>query len=85
MRWLWGRLRHRRCRAEVAGPRFSGTLTQVVGGSLVVISRAGVPVPEVPPMRPVCRPGRGALRGRIRLPATFDDPRGGIAEAFGVR
>ncbi|MFC9243512.1 hypothetical protein ACFT7S_05495 [Streptomyces sp. NPDC057136] len=55
-------------------------------GRLVVISRAGEPVPQVlPPPPKVLRAGRGSLRGRIRIPANFDDPPATIAEAFGVR
>ncbi|MEU8506697.1 hypothetical protein AB0C40_18590 [Streptomyces brevispora] len=58
----------------------------MIGGQLVVISEAGEPVPRVlPPKVLVHRQGRGSLRGRIRIPATFDDPRAGIAEAFGMR
>ncbi|MGW8884013.1 prevent-host-death protein [Streptomyces sp. NPDC055749] len=72
-----------------AGPRFTGILTLVIDGRLVVISRAGEPVPKVPPLLPppakVLRAGRGSLRGRIRIPANFDDPPATIAEAFGVR
>nr|WTB33699.1 prevent-host-death protein [Streptomyces sp. NBC_00830] len=69
-----------------AGPRFSGTLKQVIGGQLAVISKAGEPVPKVLPPRPkVQRPGRGSLRDRIRIPANFDDPPATIAEAFGMR
>ncbi|MGP3634774.1 prevent-host-death protein [Streptomyces sp. 24-1644] len=62
-------------------------------GRLTVISRAGQPVPKAPPPPPPYPPappkarrtGRGSLRGRIRMPATFDDPPATIAEAFGVR
>ncbi|MBO0918113.1 prevent-host-death protein [Streptomyces laculatispora] len=83
---MWGRFRQRRARTAGAGPRFTGTLKQVTGGRLVVISKAGEPVPRaVPPRVLVHREGRGSLRGRIRIPATFDDPRAGIAEAFGMR
>ncbi|MFG2408320.1 hypothetical protein ACGFR8_29055 [Streptomyces brevispora] len=63
----------------------------MIGGRLVVISEAGERVPRVlpprvlPPEVLVRRQGRGSLRGRIRIPATFDDPRAGIAEAFGMR
>ncbi|MET8330041.1 prevent-host-death protein [Streptomyces sp. NPDC005181] len=84
MRGLWKRVRQRIVRS--AGPRFTGTLQQVIGGQLVAISKAGEPVPKVLPPRPkVQRPGRGSLRGRIRIPANFDDPPATIAEAFGMR
>lgn len=86
MRWL--RERFRQCRRGVtsAEPRFTGTLKQVIGGQLVVVSEAGEPVPKVLPARAlVRRQGRGSLRGQIRIPAGFDDPRASIAEAFGVR
>ncbi|MER5891781.1 prevent-host-death protein [Streptomyces sp. NPDC001876] len=61
-------------------------MKKVIDGQLVVISEAGEPVPKVVPARAlVRRQGRGSLRGRIRIPAGFDDPRGSIAEAFGMR
>ncbi|MFC9620381.1 prevent-host-death protein [Streptomyces sp. NPDC056930] len=61
-------------------------MKQVIGGRLVVISVAGEPVPKpLPPRALVRRQGRGSLRGRIRIPVTFDDPRASIAEAFGMR
>ncbi|WP_148083831.1 prevent-host-death protein [Streptomyces sp. 840.1] len=74
-------------------PRFTGTLTQLVDGRLIVISRAGQPVarrllqpPSPPRPQPQWRrPGRGSLRGRIRIPADFDDARASVAEALGMR
>lgn len=77
-------------------PRFTGTLTQVVDDRVIVISRAGRPVertlppqpqpqpcPQAPPQ--VRRPGRGSLRGRLRIPADFDDARASVTEALGMR
>lgn len=90
MRGLWKRFRRRTVRS--AAPRFTGTVKQLIDGRPVVVSRAGEPVPMVlprPPLPPpppkVLRTGRGSLRGRIRIAATFDDPPATIAEAFGVR
>ncbi|MEU5714247.1 hypothetical protein AB0G71_00385 [Streptomyces sp. NPDC020403] len=58
----------------------------MIDRQLVVISRAGEPVPRaLSPQAPVIRQGRGSLRGRIRISAAFDEPRAGIAEAFGMR
>jgi hypothetical protein len=71
---------------EPAGHGFSGISKQVAGGRPFVISASGESVPEVPARRrPVCRQGRGSLRGHIRIPVTFDEPRASIAEAFGMR
>ncbi|MEV6852845.1 prevent-host-death protein [Streptomyces microflavus] len=73
-----------------AGPRFRGTLVQLVGGWPTVVSRGGVPVAPVPllvaaSVRPtVRRAGRGSLRGQVRVPARFDDPHPRIAAVFGV-
>ncbi|MGW5271355.1 type II toxin-antitoxin system Phd/YefM family antitoxin [Streptomyces sp. NPDC004044] len=84
MRWLWKRFRQGNLRS--AGSRFSGTVKQVIGGQLIVISKAGEPVPKVLPSRPkVQRPGRGSLRGCIRISASFDEQPTIIAEAFGMR
>ncbi|MFE3946153.1 prevent-host-death protein [Streptomyces sp. NPDC059118] len=59
---------------------------QMVGGDVVVISRAGEPVAGVLPSRPkVRRLGRGSLRGRIRIPANFDDAPASVTEALGMR
>ncbi|MHC3815854.1 MULTISPECIES: hypothetical protein [unclassified Streptomyces] len=64
----------------------------MVDGRLIVISRAGRPVaralpsqpyPQMPPQ--VRRPGRGSLRGRLRIPADFDDARASVTEALGMR
>lgn len=84
MRALWKRL----LRRHVHGPepRFLGTLTLLTGGRPVVISRAGRPVRRTLPPRPqVRRPGRGSLRGRIRVPADFDHAPGSVADALGMR
>ncbi|WP_328905864.1 prevent-host-death protein [Streptomyces sp. NBC_00234] len=95
MRALWKRFRRRAVRS--AAPRFIGTVKHLIDGRPAVVSRAGEPVPMVlppppppPPLPPppppkVLRTGRGSLRGRIRIAATFDDPPATIAEAFGVR
>lgn len=38
------------------------------------------------PTRPqVRRPGRGSLRGRIRIPADFDHAHASVADALGMR
>ncbi|MEU0134302.1 prevent-host-death protein [Streptomyces sp. NPDC006296] len=84
MRWL--REKFRRRGGASAGPRFTGTLAQMIDGRPVVISEAGEPVPKALPARAsVRRQGRGSLRGCVRIPVGFDDPRGSIAEAFGMR
>lgn len=84
MRALWARLLRRR--THDPEPRFPGTLMQVVGGRLVVISKAGRPVERVLPPRPQARrPGRGSLRGRMRIPADFDYAHASVAEALGMR
>lgn len=84
MRALWKRLLRRQ--VHHPGSRFLGTLMQLVGGQLVVISKAGRPVVRPLPPRPqVRRPGRGSLRGRIRIPANFDDAPASVADALGMR
>lgn len=84
MRPLWKRWLRRR--ASDPAPRFTGTLIQVLGGGLVVISEAGRPVERALPTRPqVRRPGRGSLRGRIRIPADFDHAHASVADALGMR
>ncbi|MGY3681858.1 hypothetical protein [Streptomyces sp. TE33382] len=58
----------------------------MVGGELVVISNAGEPVARALRPRPkVQRPGRGSLRGHIRIPTTFDDAPVSVADALGMR
>ncbi|MFE4331978.1 type II toxin-antitoxin system Phd/YefM family antitoxin [Streptomyces sp. NPDC056831] len=84
MKALWKRFRQRY--AHHARPRFPGTLMQMVGGDVVVISRAGEPVARMLPARPkVQRPGRGSLRGRVHIPANFDDAPASVADALGMR
>ncbi|GAA2411234.1 hypothetical protein GCM10010433_07840 [Streptomyces pulveraceus] len=81
---LWKRFSQRQ--SHRARPRSLGTLMQMVGGELVVISRAGEPVERALRPRPkVRRQGRGSLRGRIRIPANFDDAPASVAEALGMR
>ncbi len=59
---------------------------QMVGGEVVVISRAGEPVVRTLSTRPkVQRPGRGSLQGRIRIPVDFDAPHISMADTFGMR
>ncbi|MFJ2092408.1 type II toxin-antitoxin system Phd/YefM family antitoxin [Streptomyces sp. NPDC087901] len=83
MRALWKRLFRRQVHDQ--GPRFRGTLAQVVDGRPVVISRAGRPVERaLPPWPQVRRPGRGSLRGRIRIPADFDYAHASVADALGM-
>ncbi|MEU8673392.1 prevent-host-death protein [Streptomyces sp. NPDC048560] len=88
MRRLWERFRRRAARSA-APPRFTGTLMQLIERRLVVVGRAGEPVFEVcpapPARRKVQRVGRGSLRGRVRLAASFDEPPATVLEAFGVR
>ncbi|MFG3135500.1 hypothetical protein ACGFZA_04660 [Streptomyces sp. NPDC048211] len=58
----------------------------MVGGQLVVIGKAGRPVERVLPPRPhVRRPGRGSLRGRMRIPADFDYAHACVTDALGMR
>ncbi|MFB7912860.1 prevent-host-death protein [Streptomyces sp. NPDC056061] len=84
MKALWERFRRRH--SHHAKPRFLGTLMQMVGGDVVVISWAGGPTERALPPRPtVRRLGRGALRGRIRIPANFDDAPASVTEALGMR
>lgn len=84
MRGLWKRLLRRR--VHDPAPRFTGTLMQVLGSRLVVISKAGLPVLRTLPPRPqVRRPGRGSLRGRLRIPANFDYAHASVTDALGMR
>ncbi|MFE3142143.1 type II toxin-antitoxin system Phd/YefM family antitoxin [Streptomyces scopuliridis] len=69
-----------------AKTHFSRILEQVATGEEVVISKAGVPVAKVVPLRPeVRRTGRGSLKGRIRINDDFDELPDDIADAFGMR
>ncbi|MER8072028.1 MULTISPECIES: type II toxin-antitoxin system prevent-host-death family antitoxin [Streptomyces] len=69
-----------------AKTHFSRILEQVATGEEVVISKAGVPVAKVIPLRPeVRRTGRGSLKGRIRINDDFDELPDDIADAFGMR
>lgn len=69
-----------------AKTHFSRILEQVATGEEVVISKAGVPVAKVIPLRPaVRRTGRGSLKGRIRIADDFDELPDDIADAFGTR
>ncbi|WP_066948500.1 type II toxin-antitoxin system Phd/YefM family antitoxin [Streptomyces lushanensis] len=69
-----------------AKTHFSRILEQVATGEEVVISKAGVPVAKVVPLRPeVRRTGRGSLKGRIRIADDFDELPDGIADEFGMR
>lgn len=90
MKRFWKRLLRRV--APGRAPRFTGTLTQVLDGRPVVIGEAARPTPRTPtprtpaPPRPqVRRPGRGSLRGRIRIPADFDYAHASVADALGMR
>ncbi|MGW2655794.1 prevent-host-death protein [Streptomyces sp. NPDC001478] len=68
------------------GPRFLGTLMQLADGQLIVISKAGLPLARPLTSRPqVRRPGRGSLRGRIRIADNFDDEPASVAAALGMR
>ncbi|MEU0280309.1 MULTISPECIES: type II toxin-antitoxin system prevent-host-death family antitoxin [unclassified Streptomyces] len=68
-----------------AKTHFSRILEQVATGEEVVISKAGVPVAKVIPLRPeVRRTGRGSLKGRIRINDDFDELPDDIADAFGM-
>ncbi|WP_371602833.1 prevent-host-death protein [Streptomyces sp. NBC_01220] len=85
MKTFWKRLLRRV--APARAPRFTGTLTHMVDGRPVVIGEAARPTPRTPaPPRPqVRRPGRGSLRGRIRIPADFDYAHASVADALGMR
>ncbi|MFD3910545.1 type II toxin-antitoxin system Phd/YefM family antitoxin [Streptomyces sp. NPDC058603] len=68
-----------------AKTHFSRILEQVATGEEVVISKAGVPVAKVIPLRPeVRRTGRGSLKGRIRINDDFDELPDDVADAFGM-
>ncbi|MFJ6184107.1 type II toxin-antitoxin system Phd/YefM family antitoxin [Streptomyces sp. NPDC092295] len=68
-----------------AKTHFSRILEQVATGEEVVISKAGVPVAKVVPLRPeVRRTGRGSLKGRIRINDDFDELPDDVADAFGM-
>ncbi|MFJ1577531.1 type II toxin-antitoxin system Phd/YefM family antitoxin [Streptomyces sp. NPDC088147] len=68
-----------------AKTHFSRILEQVATGEEVVISKAGVPVAKVIPLRPeVRRTGRGSLKGRIRINDDFGELPDDIADAFGM-
>ncbi|MGW1813934.1 type II toxin-antitoxin system Phd/YefM family antitoxin [Streptomyces sp. NPDC002125] len=69
-----------------AKTHFSRILRQVEAGEEVVISRAGVPIAKVVPLRSkVNRTDCGALRGQIHIRDDFDELPDDIAEAFGMR
>ncbi|MFD7894313.1 type II toxin-antitoxin system Phd/YefM family antitoxin [Streptomyces sp. NPDC059568] len=76
----------RRYNVHEAKTHFSRILEQVATGEEVVISKAGVPVAKVIPLRPeVKRTGRGSLKGRIRMADDFDELPDDIADVFGMR
>ncbi|MEE1809708.1 type II toxin-antitoxin system Phd/YefM family antitoxin [Streptomyces sp. BE133] len=69
-----------------AKTHLSRILEQVATGEEVVISKAGVPVAKVVPLRArVKRTGRGSLQGQIHIKEDFDDLPDDLAEAFGMR
>lgn len=58
-----------------ARTRFAEIVAAAEGGQEVVIARAGRPVARLVPVTPPPRPRvPGALAGRLRIAADFDDP-----------
>ncbi|MCX4770297.1 type II toxin-antitoxin system Phd/YefM family antitoxin [Streptomyces sp. NBC_01285] len=67
-----------------AKTHLSRILEQVATGEEVVISEAGEPVAKVVPLRArVNRPGRGSLRGQIRIGDDFDELPDGMIPSTG--
>lgn len=69
-----------------AKAQLSALLAEVEAGAEVIIGRAGKPVARLVPYRGagVARTP-GALKGKIRIAADFDELPDDLAEAFGMR
>jgi len=68
-----------------AKAQLSALIERVLAGNEVIIGKAGKPVAKlVPYERSEETRHPGALRGKIKIAADFDDLPGDIAEAFGM-
>jgi prevent-host-death family protein len=69
-----------------AKAQLSSLIEQVLAGHDVVIGKAGRPVARLVPFERTKEDRRpGAMRGKIRIAADFDDLPDDLAEAFGMR
>ncbi len=69
-----------------AKAQLSSLIEQVLAGRDVVIGKAGKPVARIVPFERSTEDRRpGALRGRIRIAADFDELPDDLAEAFGMK
>jgi prevent-host-death family protein len=68
-----------------AKAQLSALIEKVLAGNEVIIGKAGKPVAKlVPYERSEETRHPGALRGKIKIAADFDDLPGDVAEAFGM-
>ncbi len=68
-----------------AKAQLSALIERVLAGNEVIIGKAGKPVAKlVPYERSEETRYPGALRGKIKIAADFDDLPGDVAEAFGM-
>ncbi len=68
-----------------AKAQLSALIERVLAGNEVIIGKAGKPVAKlVPYERSEETRHPGALRGKIKIAADFDDLPGDVAEAFGM-
>ncbi|MEE8430335.1 MAG: type II toxin-antitoxin system prevent-host-death family antitoxin [Candidatus Desulfatibia sp.] len=68
-----------------AKAQLSALIEKVLSGNEVIIGKAGKPVAKlVPYERSEETRHPGALRGKIKIAADFDDLPGDVAEAFGM-
>jgi len=69
-----------------AKAELSALIEQVQGGSEVIIAKAEKPVAKIIPFHGITRPRKpGALAGKIRIAADFDELPEDIAGAFGMK
>ena len=68
-----------------AKAQLSALLKKVAKGQEVIIGKAGHPIAKIVRFDPERQPRKpGALRGRIRIAADFDELPADIAAAFGI-
>ena len=71
---------------HAAKTHLSRLVEQAAAGEDVVIAKAGKPMVRLVPVRPRKRTGFGELKGRMTIPADFDDPLPeALLRAFGAR
>jgi prevent-host-death family protein len=68
-----------------AKAQLSALIERVAKGETIVIGRAGKPIAKLVPWSPTQENRKpGALRGKIKIAADFDELPADIASAFGV-